>query len=157
MIFTRLGSILQSIPGAALKRKHRQGELDSHFAEYRATRVEDLRARNNSRPYFINPGQMADSIESWDATEKEQLSVEQCEPLGAKQSVRLSAHQSNDKSQPTTDKDGPEAQLRHCEQLASEAWLAHQAIVRKILDLASKQFSNDPAYGEYSSLVEEEQ
>ncbi len=148
---------VDSIRVAGLKKRHRRGEFDPQFAKYRATRIEDLRTRSNQRPYFINPGQMSDCIEPWDARKNKHLSAEQGESLDAKPSLRLSSHQSNDKSQPLTDKDEPEAHLRQCEKLSSEAWLAHQAIVRKTLDFTSRKLLNDPAYEEYSRLVEEEQ
>lgn len=135
----------ESIRTGGLKRKHRQGELDPQFAKYRATRIEELRTRHNQRPYFINPGQMADSIHSLDVQKVEQFKAEQ------------TVHQSDAKSQATTDEDEPEARLRKSEKLNSEAWLAHQAIAQKVLDFTSRKFSNDPAYGEYSRLVKAEQ
>ncbi|ERF70379.1 hypothetical protein EPUS_05198 [Endocarpon pusillum Z07020] len=135
----------ESIRTGGLKRKHRQGELDPQFTKYRATRIEELTTRHNQRPYFINPGQMVDSIYSWDVQGKQQFNAEQ------------SVHQSDDKSQATTDEKEPEAHLRKSERLTSEAWLAHQAIAQKVLDFTSRKFSNDPAYAEYSRLVKAEQ
>lgn len=146
--------------GAGLKGKHRQGELDPQFAKYRATRIEELRTRINNRPYFINAGQMVDSIESWDTQENEgfsSLAQSKASRWDAQQSLRLSARQKDYKSQPTTDKDEPEAKVRRCEQLTSTAWLTHQAKTRETLDLTSKHFSDGPAYEEYSRLVEAEQ